>query len=652
MDVRAGVHGILPWAVTAPLLAAAILFGVFFKGTDSVLYAPAFFCLLLLAAIELWPSLRGGIWRLPVSATAGLVLAFGLYVSAALFWSTTPYISTIFTLILAVLPFLAAVIVLSPDPGKSAAVYAGTAFAVIAGIALWALVQFFFLYGDYGPRIRHPLINPNDLAALILLALLPALAVFFAAPPGRAAAGAFAVFCLLYLALIVTQSRGGLLSFCIAAAVLAAANLRSMGRGLLKTGAAVAAVAVLPFAVNGLSGGALEKNLSALPRVMETGSATDRLMLWSATLRMVRDHVWLGTGLGTFYFNYPAYRDIKDRSDGFFAHMDPLQFWAEMGIAAPALFYAVLAAVLLRTVSAVRFAGNDRILRLAVTGSFCALLAPVLSTHISFHLYMPGILIPLSALLAFWYVATERASGLCRKTVQAGGWKKSGLLFAFCALTLLTGGWMARWAASASYLKRVQAATATGATAGDVAGLMDRARFFAPPGYSKYHEYEARLIVAALFRGAKTMDPDEARRQYEKAEKALDRAQALNPAYTGIRELRAKLYFAVDGVVLADGLARAQAVLEQVVVLNPLSSDSRIGLANIYAAQGDVKKARALLEKGLKWPRPRGESDVALLLAAAQMRGADGDAEGRKKLIGEALRRAKAYGLTVKENAP
>lgn len=652
MGVRGGVHGVLPWAVTVPLLAASILFSAFFKGTDSVLYAPAFFCLLLLAAIELWPSLRSGTWRLPVSATAGLVLAFGVYVSAALFWSTTPYISTIFTLILTVLPFLAAVIVLSPDPGKSAAVYAGTAFAVIAGIALWALVQFFFLYGTYGPRIHHPLINPNDLAALILMALLPALAFFFAAPPGRATAVAFTVFFLLYLALLTTQSRGCLLSFCIAAAILAAANLRGMDRGFAKAGVAVLVVAVLPFAVNWLSGGALDKNLASLPKVMGTGSATDRLMLWNATLRMVRDHTWLGTGLGTFYFNYPAYRDIKDRSDGFFAHMDPLQFWAEMGIAAPVLFYAVLFAVLLRTLSAVRLAGDDRRLRLALTGSFCALLAPVLSAHISFHLYMPGILIPLSVLLAFWYVATERASGLCRKAVQAEGWKKTGLLFAFCTLALLTGGWMARWAASASYLKRVQAETSAGATAGDVAGLMDKARFFAPPAYSKYDEYEARLIVAALFRGAKEMDPDEARRQYEKAEKALDRAQAHNPAYTGIMELRAKLYFAADGTVLADGTGRAQAVLEKVMVLNPLASDSRIGLANIYAAQGDIKKARALLEEGLKWPRPRGESDVALLLSAAQMRGADGDVKGREKLIREALRRAKIYGLALRKDTP
>src|SRR5690606_13058497 len=96
-----------------------------------------------------------------------------------------------------------------------------------------------------------------------------------------------------------------------------------------------------------------------------------------------------------------------DQSLGYFAHMDPLQFWAEMGIAAPLLFYAILISILLRTIRAMRAAGDDVARRAEILGPFCALLAVTLHTHISFHLYLPCTLIVLGCFLAYWMAATS-----------------------------------------------------------------------------------------------------------------------------------------------------------------------------------------------------------------------------------------------------
>jgi hypothetical protein len=50
------------------------------------------------------------------------------------------------------------------------------------------------------------------------------------------------------------------------------------------------------------------------------------------------------TGIGTFYLYYPAVNTGDYFSTGRMAHSDPLQFWAEMGVLAPLLFYGFIIA--------------------------------------------------------------------------------------------------------------------------------------------------------------------------------------------------------------------------------------------------------------------------------------------------------------------
>src|SRR5581483_12337624 len=64
-----------------------------------------------------------------------------------------------------------------------------------------------------------------------------------------------------------------------------------------------------------------------------------RLATFRSTLRMIGDRPWLGSGLGTFAIEFPAYRsnDVSMRGIWDLAHSTPLELAADLGIPLAAL---------------------------------------------------------------------------------------------------------------------------------------------------------------------------------------------------------------------------------------------------------------------------------------------------------------------------
>ncbi len=646
-----------PWIVTVPLLLCGFGCSVFFIGTDSPLLAPAVFCLLSYVALSLYPNFHDG-WEIPKTGSFIMIMLFWLYLYISSLWSTIPYVSTLFTIILSILPCFFAASILAPQPGRWVNIHSGAIWFALGSFAVWALVQFFFLYDTYGPRIHHPMLNPNNLSGLFNLGIFPAIGMFFLSKGQRGMVLTGLTVVIFYAALIVTQSRGGLLACFAGLAVFFPFIVFKNQNGVpwKKLAFLVAIFIAIPYIVNLQHQGALEYNLIGGGGRSGGGAdirtLQDRFYLWESTWNMIKDHFWLGTGLASFYFYYPRYRLPMDRSDGFFAHMDPLQFWAETGILAPVLFYGVLIFILFRTIKAVQLSGSDMRKRLEVVAPFCGMLALTGHTHITFHLYMPGMLLPLSALLAFWYMATERAigdSGQRIKFVPQGKLKMTTLavfVFAFC----MAAGWTGRISAATYMLQNVQEVAASGKEN----ALDNRMKLIgrvAPPSYGRYFEYEARFRVGTLWAGAKTMKKEDARRLYDEVMYYLDEAEKRNPAFTTIWDLRARTYFAVDDVLLSDGQEQAEALLKKVIEANPLAADSRIGLSNIYKSQGELKKATKILEDGVNWPRQKGRTDITFLISLASLKLQLGDKAAHQMYMNEAQRRAKSYGMIVQKPA-
>ena len=123
-----------------------------------------------------------------------------------------------------------------------------------------------------------------------------------------------------------------------------------------------------------------------------------RLETYRSTLRMIGDHPWLGTGLGTFPWTFPAYRSgaisiwgVWDR-----AHNTPLEFASELGV--PLLILVVLGWIMALVVLANGVRVRRRDVVVPLSGLMIGLLALVHSM-IDFSLQVPGFAIVVFAVV-------------------------------------------------------------------------------------------------------------------------------------------------------------------------------------------------------------------------------------------------------------
>ena len=145
----------------------------------------------------------------------------------------------------------------------------------------------------------------------------------------RRAVLSLVLFVVLMSAVFMTGSRAGSLLFILAAAgvcVFALRKKHSGGKALLTLIAALALAGVILMETVG----------SGVKARIGPEGLTDaaRLSVYRAVLRMIADHPWLGTGLGTFAWIFPIYRPGDISAFGVWdrAHSTPLEIAAEQGL--------------------------------------------------------------------------------------------------------------------------------------------------------------------------------------------------------------------------------------------------------------------------------------------------------------------------------
>jgi O-antigen ligase len=193
-------------------------------------------------------------------------------------------------------------------------------------------------------------------------------------------------------ATLMTNSRGGIL-FSFMAFVLAFVGF--FYRDLLRRGWAAAALVI-----GGLS--ALVFLLILGGNVfdsIETRGLSDpgRLETYRSSLRMIGDHPWFGTGLGTFVWSFPAYRSAADMWGIWtFAHSTPLELAADLGLPLTALIGLAWLVVLVVLIRGVRTRRNDRIVPAA---ALAVAILGLAHSVIDFSLQNPGYAIVVFALV-------------------------------------------------------------------------------------------------------------------------------------------------------------------------------------------------------------------------------------------------------------
>jgi O-antigen ligase len=221
-------------------------------------------------------------------------------------------------------------------------------------LSMFGIFQFFTSRGQIYWVVKSPgwtfgpYVNHNHYAGLMEMLIPISVTYILSRPrhdPIRLLLGFAALFPIT--SLLLSGSRGGLISL-LAEVLLLGGILALRGSGISRKSLATAATLGITAAVAlffWADPGSISKRLATVvhlegPAEAELGS---RLVVARDSLRILRDHPWLGGGLGSFEVAFPKYQTFPSDVLWDHAHNDYAEALAETGIAGGILMLVALA---------------------------------------------------------------------------------------------------------------------------------------------------------------------------------------------------------------------------------------------------------------------------------------------------------------------
>ena len=216
--------------------------------------------------------------------------------------------------------------------------------------------------------------------------------------------GLICILCVMSVAFIFAQSRGGWASLAISLFVM---NIILIKRGVLgkKSLLGLIFMSGLVFVFFSIHGKQI---------ISDSGIATDRIMqvhsdltldgrldIWQASFKMFCNKPFLGTGIGCFDNGFYRYRPVGFDARAVYAHNDYLHMAVEMGILAPLLMMGILI-VLLK-------AGLRRDVDFRTLGCAIGILSLALHGLIDFNFHIPANMLLLTIYAGFVMSASKQA---------------------------------------------------------------------------------------------------------------------------------------------------------------------------------------------------------------------------------------------------
>ncbi|HEX8353876.1 MAG TPA: O-antigen ligase family protein, partial [Pyrinomonadaceae bacterium] len=272
-----------------------------------------------------------------------------------------------------------------------------------------------------------PYINRHHFAGYMELALAMPLGLLFAGAVGRERVVLYAfASAIMAVALVMTNSRGGLLSMVCEVLFLATASALARGRGggreagdrpsRLRSAAARVGLGfamVLAVFVGVLYFGGEGALTRVAGTVYSDDPTTGRAHFWRGTLGIIRDHPVLGTGLGSFGAVYPRY----DTGNGTYrleqAHNDYLQILSDAGAVGGLLGLLFVGALFWMALK--RMHSHDRFRRGVALGALGGCVGALVHSFFDFTLHTTA-----NALLFLLLAALATANGRVEEA-DAGG---------------------------------------------------------------------------------------------------------------------------------------------------------------------------------------------------------------------------------------
>lgn len=547
--------------------------------------------------------------EVPVPLLALLVAGFALLAVASAAWSAAPYYSVLYLGGFLLLPAtILAVLAAAPQNRTIFLCWAGGgAGIVVACTALWALIQIFCLPETLvNGQPRNPFPNPNAFAGLLGLSFFAGLGLFFQSGQPKTRLLYWVFLAVILSAFAGIAGKAASLALAVGLFGLVAFGdrtaIKARWKPLLSLGGAVLAAAT---AMRFLSHqrGAIDRVYGMLMNG-ETATIANRIDIWQATLKLIAENPFFGTGYASFALTYPSVRPIADYySSGLRAHMDPLQFWAELGVLGPVLFYAIGFTVLARFITfRKREKAQGKVPDMVALALFLGCGAFLAHSHVDFLFYVTPTLMAFGLAVAALVLRIGREAD--SKTVFH--WMKDTppalqglpvmlpwLLFLLVFIPVMGGEYYAGRASRALKDGDLNAYAAAVNT-GNKIGLGLNARPY----------LMAAMVPMDILTAAPYTRLEQQQALFRQIDGLLECALRRNRMLASAWYQRGVMLRHLNPDIVPEGYWTAEESFQAALRIDPQHLPARLGLAELYAGEGREEAEFALLMDGVERPYP------------------------------------------------
>jgi len=220
-----------------------------------------------------------------------------------------------------------------------------------------------------------------------------------------------AVSVVLSVALVFSRSRMGILAAASSMLIIFALVVISRFHGRMGSFLAATFIILSICLAAWIGPGPIVSRFQTVNEEYSLGGQS-RLSMWHDALPLIKEHPWLGTGLGTFPIAYTSGQTAFLSQFVNHAHNDYLELAADLGIPAALVLFGSILFILGRAIRSFLTGERDfeRIVALGCVGSIVAIL---LHSFADFNLYIPANALLFSAILGL-AISARNPSGHAR----------------------------------------------------------------------------------------------------------------------------------------------------------------------------------------------------------------------------------------------
>ncbi len=296
--------------------------------------------------------------------------------------------------------------------------FALAVFSIVQKLSFNGKVYWFWTPHQAG-EIFGPFIKRNDYAAWALM-LVP---LAWIKAGRRRQAREVQVFwglvvLVLGISILFSLSRAGSLLFLLFFPLYTLLGRRPERSGRAALAVALGVILVAAIATVGLDTGRLLTRWESLSEMFSQAESVElfRWQMWRDTLPMIRDYLWLGSGMETFIVLSDSYRTFDSPLRWNHAHNEYLEWLAETGLVGGALAVWFLLTLARTVAEKMRLTLESRTRQLVVGAALGCLLV-LLHSLVDFPLRIPANMLLFAAL---WAVITAPATGAVLNQRSAG----------------------------------------------------------------------------------------------------------------------------------------------------------------------------------------------------------------------------------------